>query len=429
MLVFIDLDGTLIDTAHPRWRPYQDGQYPVDVNEIRGLIFPGAVDFLQKCFQRGINVVLVSDSHPRYVEPIRNMLGLEGISLADKPNTQRLDGYIAISPILQQELAHPENCFFIGDTKLDIEIGRKMRIRTILLQLYSLPDPDVDVRSGVGDRMGNLKMGPTYCAYSFGEVLQILNEPDKNLYVLESKFIGLESNREIHFWKKDYSNDIKTAILCLARQEEGLCDAFARSDKYREISNPNRPPEFLDLLAGTLSSYLRFFESTCPPSVRWTHLTYLSDKSSTKPPEKMKQIFDRIQSDIPKARLLTWLEMNQGSLRNQVNYQSRKQFLNDYLRVDDSIDLRGANIIVIDDQLTTSATAHYVIKQFRERGAKNVFFIAFFQMIMEVGDAMICPQCGQKMKIRRRARDGKRFYSCVPPQYGGQGCGNIINID
>lgn len=143
----------------------------------------------------------------------------------------------------------------------------------------------------------------------------------------------------------------------------------------------------------------------------------------------MKQIFDRIDAGIPKYKLMTWLEMNQGSLRNQIDYQSRKQFLNDYLRIDESVDLRGANIIVIDDQLTTGATAHYVIKQFRERGAKNVFFFAFFQMIVEVGDKMICPNCGMAMKIRRRGSDGKRFYSCVPPQYGGQGCGLIINID
>lgn len=427
MLVFIDLDGTLTNTAHPGWRPYRDGQKTVDVQKVP--VFPGAKEFIQECFNRGIHVVLVSDSHPKYVEPLRAMLGLQGIFLADKPNTQRLEDYIAISPILQQELAHPDNCYFIGDTKLDIEIGRKMRIRTILLQLYSVPDSDADEHSGVSDRMGDIKMGPTYCAYSYTDVLQIFDDPDRKLYALESRIIGQESTNVIRFWEHSYSFDTRTAIFCLARQEEGLCDSFARSDKYREISNPNRTPEFLDLLAGTLSSYLRFFESTCPPSIRWTHLTYLSDKSSTKPPEKMKQIFDRIQSNIPKAKLLTWLEMNQGSLRNQVNYQSRKQFLNDYLRVDDSFDLRGANIIVIDDQLTTGATAHYVIKQFRDRGAKNVFFIAFFQMIMEVGDAMICPQCGKKMKIRRRAQDGKRFYSCVPPQYGGQGCGNIINID
>lgn len=427
MLVFIDLDGTLTNTTHPGWQPYRDGQDSVDVNMVP--VFPGAREFIQECYNRGIHVVLVSDSHPRYVEPIRAMLGLQGIFLADKPNTRRLDEYIAVSPILQQELTHPENCYFIGDTKLDIEIGRKMRIRTILLQLYSVPDSDVDVHSGVGDRMGNLKMGPTYCAFSYADVLQIFDDPDRKLYALESRIIGQESTNVIRFWEHSYSYDTKTAILCLARQEEGLCDSFARSDKYREISNPNRTPEFLDLLAGTLSSYLHFFESTCPPSIQWTHLTYLSDKSSTKPPEKMKQIFDRIQSGIPKAKLLTWLERNQGSLRNQVDYQSRRQFLVDFLRVDDGVDLRGANIIVIDDQLTTGATAHYVIKQFRDRGAKNVFFIAFFQMIMEVGDAVICPQCGQKMKIRRRARDGKRFYSCVPPQFGGQGCGNIINID
>ena len=109
MLVFIDLDGTLTAITPPGWRPYRDGQYPVDVNSVPVLL--GAKEFIQECFQRGIHLVLVSDSHPRYVEPIRSMFGLEGISLADKPNTQKLDDYIAISHILQQELCHPYNCF------------------------------------------------------------------------------------------------------------------------------------------------------------------------------------------------------------------------------------------------------------------------------------------------------------------------------
>ena len=427
MLIFIDLDGTLTNTTHPSWKPFRDGQAFLDVSTVP--VFPGAYEFIQTCFNRGIHLVLVSDSHPKYVGPIQQKLGLQGISLADKPNTQKLDRYIAISPILQEELRHPENCYFIGDTKLDIEIGRRMKLRTILLQLYSVPDGDVDQKNGIGDRMGNIKMGPTYCAYSYEDVLRIIEHPEEQLYALEAKFVGSQSTNVIRFWEHSYSYDTRTAIFCLARQEEGLCDKYARSDKYREISNPNRSQEFIDLLAGTLSEYLRFFQSTCPPGLQWTHLTYLSDKSTTKPPEKMKQIFDRIDAGIPKYKLMTWLEMNQGSLRNQIDYQSRKQFLNDYLRIDESVDLRGANIIVIDDQLTTGATAHYVIKQFRERGAKNVFFFAFFQMIVEVGDKMICPNCGMAMKIRRRGSDGKRFYSCVPPQYGGQGCGLIINID
>lgn len=30
MLILLDLDGTLINTVHPGWRPYKDGQAVID---------------------------------------------------------------------------------------------------------------------------------------------------------------------------------------------------------------------------------------------------------------------------------------------------------------------------------------------------------------------------------------------------------------
>ena len=425
MLVFIDLDGTLVNTTHPSWRPYRDGQAIIAPDKVPP--FTGAREFISYCYQKGIHLVLVSDSHPKYVEPIRQYLGLQGICLADKPNTSRLNDYIAISPILQQELRNPDGCFFVGDTKLDIEIGRKYDIRTILLTQYSVLEDDVDKASGVGDVLGNMKMGPTYCAKSFDEVKAILEAPDDHLLALEAKLVGHESNRVIRFKDMWYANGDWSGVFCLARQEEGKCDRFARSDQYRQIANPNRTEDFLGLLAGTMSTYIRFFQSTCP--FPWHYLTYLSDKSTTLPPEKMKQIFDRVESDIPKAKLLYWLEMGQGSLRNQIDYSNRQKFLIEYLRIDESVNLHGKNVIVFDDQLTTGATAYFVIKSLKQRGAANILFIAFFQMILDVSDGMLCPLCGHPMRIKRRKKDGKRFYSCVPSEYGGDGCGNIISID
>ncbi len=425
MLVFIDLDGTLTNTIHPSWSPYRDGQAVIAPDQVP--VFPGTREFISYCYQKGIHLVLVSDSHPKYVEPLRQYLGLQGIYLADKPNTARLNDYIAISPILQQELRNPDGCFFVGDTKLDIEIGRKYDIRTILLMQYSIPEADIDIASGVGDYQGNIKMGPTYCARSFEDVKAILEAPDDHLLSLEARLVGHNSFNAIRFKDIWYANRDWAGVFCLARQEEGKCDRFARSDQYRQIANPGRTDDFLSLMAGTMSSYIRFFQSTCP--FPWHYLTYLSDKSTTLPPEKMKQIFDRVESDIPKAKLLYWLEMGQGSLRNQIDYPSRQKFLIDYLRIDESINLHGKNVIVFDDQLTTGATAYYVIKSLKQRGAANILFIAFFQMILDVSDGMVCPNCGQPMRIKRRKKDGKRFYSCVPPGYGGDGCGNIINID
>ena len=98
-----------------------------------------------------------------------------------------------------------------------------------------------------------------------------------------------------------------------------------------------------------------------------------------------------------------------------------------YLDVVDS-NLEGKNIIVLDDQLTTSATAWHVIRKLKEKGAKNILFIAMFQMILPVNDGVVCPKCGKPMLVKIRRSDGHRFYSCTPPEYRGEGCGFIQDI-
>lgn len=88
MLIFVDLDGTLTDTTHPSWAPFRDGQAEVDVSRVH--LFFGAMDFIRDFRNSGHTIILVSDSHPRYVNKFKALFGLEGIELADKPNTVKL---------------------------------------------------------------------------------------------------------------------------------------------------------------------------------------------------------------------------------------------------------------------------------------------------------------------------------------------------
>ena len=156
----------------------------------------------------------------------------------------------------------------------------------------------------------------------------------------------------------------------------------------------------------------------------------------------MKEIFDLVETDIKKVQLLRWTDNVQGSIRNNNLYKDRQQFLQKYLFVDsfsanvvnpsensaDTIpNLEGKNIIVLDDQLTTAATAWHVIRALKDKGAKNILFIAMFHMILAVYNDVICPVCGKPMLIKIRRSDGHKFYSCTPPQFGGNGCGHIID--
>jgi hypothetical protein len=245
-----------------------------------------------------------------------------------------------------------------------------------------------------------------------------------NLLALEAIFQGENSSKAVKFKFQKYVTGF-TAFRCLARQDDGECDRYARADKYFQIDNPERSIEFLNNLALSVSNYLRSVESQ--NNFKWDFLSYVSDKKTTTPSNKMKQIFDLVRSDIPKIKLFDWDENVVGSLRNQPDYQSRKQFIAKYLSTNEAFDLNNKNIIVIDDQFTSSATAYEISSQLRNRGAKNILFIALFYLILPLSNK-ICPKCGKGMQMKINRIRGNKFYSCTPPQFRGEGCGNVINI-
>lgn len=154
MLLLIDLDGTLINTVHPAWKPYKDGQenYPIEPCLAQLPVFPGAREFIASRRAKGDSIIVVSDSHFRYVNPICDMLGVERVSLADKPNVQKLTEYLDIHPDYKQEVDNGK-CFVIGDAKLDIELGRHIGAMTIWFLPYKISEDIKDERDGIGDEM------------------------------------------------------------------------------------------------------------------------------------------------------------------------------------------------------------------------------------------------------------------------------------
>lgn len=438
MLVFLDLDGTLTNTVHPGWKPYKDGQQDYPVAQIP--VFNGAREFIISRKGKGDTLVIVSDSHPRYVNPIANMFGLEALSLADKPNAKKLNEFLESHPLYKQMVVDGRSCF-IGDTKLDIELGRRIGALTVWFLPYHIAEQIKDDRDGVGDEMASKKMGPTYAAKTFVEIDSILDSPLENLYSIEGAFADSTSMRSVRFSDNRYIDGSYACIRCLARQEQGSCDKYARADKYYIMSNPERTSDFLRSLAQGISSYLN---QHVIMKQGWDYFTYLTDKATTVPRHKMKEIFDLVDTPMKKIELLKWADNTEGSLRNRNLYNERKSFLEQYLsivpptetivnlfgvEIEQPISLSGKNIVVLDDQLTTGATAWHVIKGLKYLGAHNVLFVAMFQMILAVNNEnVLCPRCSKPMILKIRRSDGHRFYSCTPPKYKGDGCGYIIDI-
>lgn len=174
------------------------------------------------------------------------------------------------------------------------------------------------------------KKGPTFTVKTFAEIEEIIDFPLNNLYSIESSFAGGQSLKAIRFSDNKYNDGSYACIRCLARQEQGECDKYARADKYYLMSNPNRTDELLQKLANGISSFIN------QPVVQeqgWDYFTYLTDKASTVPTNKMKAIFDFVQTSIPKIELLKWNDNTQGSLRNRNLYNERKAFLEQFLTV------------------------------------------------------------------------------------------------
>ena len=423
MIIFLDLDGTLTHTAHPYFKKMKDGLEITDIVLLKKYVFPGALDFIEEQLSLGNKLYIISDSHPRYVEAIATQIfNLPYLSLADKPNDKKTRDFILSIPELNEAFNNKDNFILVGDSWLDIALGRLLNIRTVLTRFYN--SSEIDARDGIGDDRKQIKHGPTYYAYNFNELAEIISNPLENLLALEAIFQGENSSKAVKFKFQKYTNGF-TAFRCLARQDDGECDRYARADKYFQIDNPERSIEFLNNLALSVSNYLTSVESQ--NDFKWDYLSYVSDKKTTTPSNKMKQIFELVQSDIPKVKLFEWDENVVGSLRNQPNYQMRREFIAKYLSTYETFDLNNKSIIIIDDQFTSSATAYEIATQLRNRGASNILFIALFYLILPLSNKT-CPKCGKGMQIKINRKKGNKFYSCTPPQFRGEGCGNVINI-
>jgi len=422
-ILLIDLDGTLTDTVHVQFKPMKDGKVETNLTNIP--IFEGAKEFIE--YQKSINnqVIIVSDSHHKYVKKIASeIFHVEYISLCDKPNINKIKKLIEENSQLRKKFIETkENFIFIGDTWLDIEVGRKLNIPTVLVEFYKTNI--TESRDGIGDRLKHIKMGATFYAKNFQMLNTIIKSPKDNLLALEGIFQNPSMNSMGAIPLQEYTNNSgHTHIVALGRQQQGECDVYSITKEYFNISNEYRSQNFIKSLALGIENYLKVFVEI----QNYDIITFVTDKKTTKPKNKMKEIFNNIKIDIPNKVLFEWNETVKGSLRDRSNRDERKGFIREFLSVKSDINLDKKNIIIIDDQITTGATAEILINQLREKGVKDIIFIGLFLLISNVASEKKCPKCGKNLIIKIRRNDGNKFFSCVPAKYKGNGCGYTENI-
>jgi phosphoglycolate phosphatase-like HAD superfamily hydrolase len=419
MIILIDLDGTLTDTAHEKFKIFKDGIQETSLALIP--LIPGAQQFVNTLLTNGHKVIIISDSHPQYVNKIAdNLFKVSALSLADKPNPTKTAAYLKTT--LQEE-ANVENTIIIGDTWLDIELGRALNFKTILTSFYVASGEEQ--RDGIGQNWKHLKSGATYYANTFVEIIDIIKNPLQNLLAVESIFQNTDSIKAVNFKTTKYL-DRFIAYRTLGRQQAGECDKYAVADKYFEFQRADRTKDTLLKLSAATSNFLSHVQKSMQ-GVSWDYFTYVSDKVTTQPTNKLSELFYFIETPITKSKLIFWVDQIEGgSIRNQKDYKSRKEFVDKHVFIDNEIDLYNKNIIILDDQFTTGGTAHSICDKFVERGAKNILFVALFYLITAVESEKACPYCGTKLQVKVNRNRGTRFLSCVPQRFGGKGCGNFI---
>jgi phosphoglycolate phosphatase-like HAD superfamily hydrolase/predicted RNA-binding Zn-ribbon protein involved in translation (DUF1610 family) len=415
--ILLDLDGTLVNTMSDEYAKYRDGKADINLNNVP--LFDGALDFVKRISNNGNEVFIVSDSHPRYVEPIASKIfKLKSLSLAYKPNLEKITEFIKQNSTIQLPSSR---IFMVGDSPLDITTARKLKVPSVYVEHKNDFQPETWAAAR--------KCGPTYCCDGLKEVENVINNPLENLLSIEGIPYSKNCKGSIQIGGVKYRSHggKKLFKIALARQDVGPCDTFAKSVWYNKFSSPDRDKEFLNSLAEGVGNFIKYFEKH--EGISFDVISYVSDKKTTVPRNKMREFVEMIDIGTPVQSVTSWRADIDGSIRNQPKRGKRYDFVKKYLFVDVNSRISGKNLVIIDDQLTTGATMDAVTEMLWDCNANHVLYISLFRIIDEISSGKLCPKCGKEMSIRNRKRDGQKFYSCVPTQFGGTGCGKIVNFD
>lgn len=298
-----------------------------------------------------------------------------------------------------------------------MHVARGLSIPSVTLD-HNVDDPG-ESRAFYRARTTRVKDGATYYCRSYDEVLGVLASPASHRLVLEDT----AGRQSIRLLNEKNSNGGHTMYRSLARQNQGLCDRYGSLVRYYEFQSATRGVAFLQQISRDVAKYLGEVIRVSSQQFTWDYITCVADKATTKPAGKMENFLHSLDIAIPKAQLFSWSPTVEGSIRHQATTEGRKTFVDKFVFLRSDQNLQGKNIILLDDQYTTGATADSHVERLILAGARNILFIALFYLVSDVASERNCPRCGKISQIKFRKSDGRMFFSCTPPDYNGSGCG------
>ncbi len=135
-----------------------------------------------------------------------------------------------------------------------------------------------------------LKVSTTYFVRGYSDILEILKNPLQNLLCLEAKFINSVSNIARKPRPDSNVDGRLIAHRFLARQSQGECDDYHTTTKYFEFGLADRSTELLFAIRDAVVTYINCVLEY--PSYSWDIFTYVPDKLTTKPANKMQELFE-----------------------------------------------------------------------------------------------------------------------------------------
>jgi HAD superfamily hydrolase (TIGR01549 family) len=406
-LIF-DLDMTLVDSSRLEAARLEAAQDPDKWKQIYRRLgeiqtFPATAglpaDRIPAALRaRGKKVAVVTSSHRWYATRVLERFGIEYDVLvayhdtqAQKPSPEPFNLAVQLLGV------RPDECLCVGDDPGDSQAAYHARVPSVgALWRFAANQGDPRLRDFWKSSPDHAIMHPSVLLHS--ELLEGCR------YVGEAALDGLLCHKQDGyrlFWREPTTGD---CFECLGRYFSGSDPRSFGSRWSQQILAAKEDHEagkvFAPALAQFLNSYPWKPERIVPVPPKPDRTSRFGPLLAALAPILTTPCVPVVDSLICQVEIPGYKELN---------HTAREQAIRGTIRTDR--DWTGLQVAVLDDVLTSGATARECARILREAGAAKVRIVAL-GFAQEIFFRKVCPRCGRSMKRRVRGRDGVPFWGC-----------------